>query len=177
VLFRSHYYPTPGWSVRHPPQPSRTVIWAGVNYRFWDGVWYAPGSAGYVVVRPPYGVVVADLPAFRTLVTIGGLAYFYANGVYYRERREGGYEVVPTPVDGDAGTPVVSDKLFVYPRQGQPAAQQASDEYDCHRWAVGQTGFDPTAAAVGQPSGDAARRGDYQRARNACLEGRGYTVR
>lgn len=173
----AHYYPTPGWSVRHPPPPSRTVVWAGVNYRYWDGVWYAPGSAGYVVVRPPYGVVVADLPAFRTLVTIGGLSYLYANGVYYRERREGGYEVVPTPVDGDAGPASASDKLFVYPRQGQAAAQQASDEYECHRWATGQTGFDPTAAAVGQPSGDATRRGDYQRARTACLEGRGYTVR
>lgn len=172
----SHYYPTPGWAVRSPPVHSRVVFWGGVNYSFYDGVWYSPGSRGYVVVRPPYGIVVADLPAFRTLVTIGGLSYFYANGVYYRER-DGGYEVVPTPVDTTATGGPVSDKIFVYPRQGQTAQQQAADEYDCHRWAVSQTGFDPTAAAVGQPSGDLSRRGDYQRARGACLEGRNYTVR
>ncbi|HSW06385.1 DUF6515 family protein [Aquabacterium sp.] len=172
----SHYYPTPGWAVRSLPSRSRVVFWSGVNYGYYDGVWYAPGPRGYAVVRPPYGIVVADLPAFRTLVTIGGLSYLYANGVYYRERPEGDYEVVPTPVDNAAGGPS-SDKLFVYPRQGQTAQQQASDEYDCHRWAASQTGFDPTAAAVGQPSGDVMRRGDYQRARSACLEGRNYTVR
>lgn len=172
----AHYYPAPGWSVRSLPSHSRVVFWAGVNYGFYDGVWYAPGPYGYAVVRPPYGIVVADLPAFRTLVTIGGLTYLYANGVYYRERQEGGYEVVPTPVDNAAGGPS-SDKLFVYPRMGQSEQQQATDEYDCHRWAVTQTGFDPTAAAVGQPSGDVMRRGDYHRARTACLEGRNYTVR
>ena len=28
--------------------------------------------------------------------------------------------------------------------------QQASDEYECHRWAVTQSGFDPSGAATGQ---------------------------
>ncbi|WP_395699377.1 DUF6515 family protein [Aquabacterium sp.] len=174
-----HYYPTPGWAVRTLPPHSHTVVWAGVNYGFYDGVWYAPGLHGYTVVRPPYGIIVDDLPLFRTMVVIGGLTYLYANGVYYRERVEGGYEVVPTPVDGRPA-PVsgpANDKLYVYPRNGQSAQQQSTDEYECHRWATSQTGFDPTAAAVGQPSGDASRRGDYQRARTACLEGRGYTVR
>ncbi len=175
----AHYYPTPGWAVRTLPPRSHTVVWAGVNYGFYDGVWYAPGTYGYTVVRPPYGIVVSDLPLFRTMVVVGGLTYLYANGVYYRERVEGGYEVVPTPVDGRPApaTGTANDKLYVYPRNGQSAQQQSTDEYECHRWAASQTGFDPTAAAVGQPSGDAARRGDYQRARTACLEGRGYTVR
>jgi hypothetical protein len=68
----------------------------------------------------------------------------------------------------------------VYPRNAQNAQQQASDEYECHRWAVTQTGFDPTAAAVGQAPARAATSSpvaDYDRARAACLEGRGYTVR
>ena len=59
----------------------------------------------------------------------------------------------------------------------QSAEQQATDEYECHKWAVSQTGFDPTGAAVGQTVAEPARRGDYERARGACLEGRGYTVR
>jgi hypothetical protein len=41
---------------------------------------------------------------------------------------------------------------------------------------VGQTGFDPTAAATGQ-SAAPPQRSDYLRAQGACLEGRGYTIR
>ena len=180
----AHYYPAHGWAVRTLPSQSRFVWWSGARYGFYDGIWYAPGASGYVVVRPPFGIVVSDLPAFRTLVMIGGIGYLYANGVYYRERGEGGYEVVPAPVALDV-QPVAStiysssSKVYVYPRLNQSAQQQASDEYECHRWAVTQSGFDPTAAAtssntvISQPG----QRGDYQRARSACLEGRNYTVR
>lgn len=179
----AHSYPTPGWSVRHLPPRASVVYWGGVNYGFYDGIWYSPISAGYAVVRPPFGIVVAGLPAFRTVVTIGGVGYFYANGVYYRERAEGGYEVVLPPVAADARVvstePAANLKLFIYPRLGQSAEKQAADEYECHAWAVTQSGFDPTAAATGSPSPSpgTGRRGDYQRARTACLDGRGYTVR
>ena len=40
-----------------------------------------------------------------------------------------------------------SDEIFVYPRNGQSADQQARDRYECHRSAVDQTGFDPTFTA------------------------------
>jgi hypothetical protein len=175
-------YPRPGVVFRQPPPRAGVVYWGGVNYRFWDGVWYTPGSRGYVVVRPPYGVVIADRPAFYSLVTIGAIAYIYANGVYYREYPSGGYEVVPPPVEGAApllsAAPRSDSKAYVYPARAQTAQQQATDEYDCHAWAVSQTGFDPTAAATGQRSNaDPAQRDNYQRARGACLEGRGYTVR
>ena len=171
----AHTYPAPGWGVRVLPPQSRFVFWGGVRYSFWDGVWYGPGPYGFVVVRPPFGIVIDTLPAFRTVVTLGGMPYYYANGIYYRERMEGGYEVVQPPVAG-AG-PGSPDRSYVYPRQAQSAQQQSTDEYECHRWAVGQSGFDPTAAAVGQPGAVQGQRGDYQRARVACLEGRGYTVR
>jgi hypothetical protein len=191
----ARYYPKPGWSVRILPPLASTVFWGGVGYGFYDGVWYSPGSRGYVVVRPPFGIVVADLPAFRTVVTVGGVPYLYVDGAYYLQRPEGGYEVVPPPVANDSAAAasaqgvsgnvsgnVVStapdgSRLFVYPRQNQSAAQQASDEYECHRWAVSQSGFDPTAAAMSTPSGPPAKRADYQRAQAACLDGRGYTVR
>ena len=113
---------------------------------------------------------------YATAVVIAGITYLYANGVYYRERGEGGYEVVPAPAPRpDSPTP---ERSFVYPAKGQGAQQQASDEYECHRWAVTQSGFDPSGAATGQSNTvSTSARGDYQRARNACLEGRGYTVR
>lgn len=40
-----------------------------------------------------------------------------------------------------------AQQQYVFPQKGQSADQQKKDEYDCHSWAVKQTGFDPTQAA------------------------------
>lgn len=129
---------------------------------------------GVVVVRPPIGLVVRDLPGWRTVLVVGGLTYLLANGVYYRERSDGGYEVVAPPAE----LPPVPERAFVAPRQGQSPQQQATDEYECHRWAVAQSGFDPSGVATGRSlTVSTSGRSDYQRARFACLEGRGYVVR
>jgi hypothetical protein len=171
----------PGWRVHALPSHSRVVFYGGVRYSFFDGVWYSPGPSGFVVVRPPFGVVVSDLPTFATMLTIGAVSYWYANGVYYRPMRDGGgYEVVPAPVAASTTTlnaAPAGDKMFVYPRQNQTAETQASDEYECHRWAVTQSGFDPTANATSTGSSDLSKRSDYSRAQAACLDGRGYTVK
>ncbi len=45
-----------------------------------------------------------------------------------------------TPVPAQQGQP------FAYPNGGQSQEQQASDRFQCHQWAVSQTGFDPTTA-------------------------------
>jgi hypothetical protein len=45
-----------------------------------------------------------------------------------------------------------SHQLYVYPLKKQSAAQQDRDRYECHRWAVGQTGFDPSATYPDDPS-------------------------
>lgn len=52
----------------------------------------------------------------------------------------------------------------VYPRHGQSAAQQESDSRECNRWATTQQ------AAM-------ADAGVFQRAVDACMDGRGYTLR
>lgn len=172
------YYPVAGWHVRTLPPHVAWVPWHGVRYGYWGGIWYAPYGASYVVVRPPVGVVITTLPAFATAITLGGIGYWYANGVYYRDYAGGGYTVVPSPIVGapDNTTTTVPRK-YVYPKNGQSAETQANDEYECHRWAVNQTGFDPTAAATGEGTVSTSQRGDYVRAQDACLEGRGYTVR
>ncbi|MCZ6893403.1 MAG: glycine zipper family protein [Gammaproteobacteria bacterium] len=40
-------------------------------------------------------------------------------------------------------------RLFVYPQRGQGVEQQAQDEFECHRWAVQQTSYDPTGRGTG----------------------------
>ena len=39
-------------------------------------------------------------------------------------------------------------RVYFFPTQGQTAEQQDRDRYECHTWAVGQTGFDPSRRAV-----------------------------
>lgn len=39
---------------------------------------------------------------------------------------------------------VRAQDLFIYPAKGQSQEQQDKDRYECHSWAVQQTGFDPT---------------------------------
>ena len=64
--------------------------------------------------------------------------------------------------------------LIAYPKNGQSQEQQGTDRYQCHRWSVDKTGFDPTQVASA-PAPD--KRADYIRAQAACLEGRGYSVK
>jgi hypothetical protein len=75
-------------------------------------------------------------------------------------------------------TPSSTERIFVYPRQGQSEELQAKDRYECHSWAVSQTHYDPTQPTSGMPEAQLNQmRADYQRAMGACLDGRGYTMR
>ena len=50
--------------------------------------------------------------------------------------------------------PIVSAQtdMFIYPAKGQNQAQQDKDRYECHSWAVQQTGFDPSMRRAQTPS-------------------------
>jgi len=66
-----------------------------------------------------------------------------------------------------AGPPVRAQELFIYPAQGQNEEQQSRDRFECHSWAVQQSGFDPSnpgsqqqaAANVPPPPGQEASKG------------------
>jgi hypothetical protein len=44
--------------------------------------------------------------------------------------------------------PLPDTRVFVYPAAGQSPATLERDQYECHLWAVRQTGFDPSAPEV-----------------------------
>jgi hypothetical protein len=53
-------------------------------------------------------------------------------------------------------------EVFVYPKKGQSQQQFEQDQYQCHSWAKGQTGVDPSApvaAAAPPPAQGGAVRG------------------
>lgn len=47
--------------------------------------------------------------------------------------------------------PVLAQNLMVYPAKGQTPDQQSKDRYECHTWAVQQSGFDPSSGAAAAP--------------------------
>src|SRR5260370_10005682 len=51
----------------------------------------------------------------------------------------------PPPARGPAPPP---QRIFVYPGNGQSAEQTERDRYECHVWAVQQTGVDPSRAGA-----------------------------
>ena len=186
----NHYYLNRGVEVRAVPQGAVAIVHGGDHYWFHEGIWYRGYGPRLVVVAAPFGIIIPALPPFATLVVLGGAQYYYANEAYYRYRDDQrAYEVVappegapgaaPPPGYGAANSPpAAGDSLFVYPKNGQNADQQARDRYECHRWAADQTGFDPTRSDGGvAPAAALAKRADYARAQQACLEARGYTVR
>jgi hypothetical protein len=166
--------------------------WAGGYWHgvFWPHVWFYPGWAWYLPV----------LPLGYATFWWGGVPYYYYNNLYYTwSPADNGYIVTnPPPADTGDNTDPGTDPsapgqydqaapasysappqssgsaadVYLYPRNGQSEAQTQNDRYECHSWAVNQTGYDPTRSQ--QTSGNAA---DYQRAMVACLDARGYSAR
>lgn len=91
-----HYYPVPGYSVSVLPPGNLSITFGRGRFFFHSGVWYRPGPAGFVVVRPPIGIVVPVLPLGYSTVWAGGIPYYYANDVYYTGA-PGNYVVAAPP--------------------------------------------------------------------------------
>ena len=128
-----------GWGWRYP-----YYGWG------WYGGYYPWAWAGY------------GWPYYYPYYGWAGAPYYYGSNTYYVGSHpdaadQGGYS------SGPAAQPTVT------PQNGQSQELQGKDTFECHRWAVGQTGFDPTRGTPGN-------RSDYFRAQAACLGARGYTV-
>lgn len=182
-----HYYPRLGFTVDVLPAGYLAVRYFHDRYFFAGGVWYVARGPRFVVVAAPVGAFVPVLPPYYTTVWIGGFPYYYVNDTYYEwDSAQNAYEVVAPPdgaappEEGAAPPPEpapASSDLFVYPKNGQSPQQEANDKYECHKWAVSQSGFDPTVPGGGvPPDQNAVRRHEYRRADIACLVGRGYSV-
>jgi hypothetical protein len=150
------------------PAAARTSVGIGVNI-------------GY----PAYGSVYPALPLGA--VSVGwhrGHRYWYNGGVWYRPWGRRWVVAAPPlsvmvpvapvvlaaepPAVVQAPPPVVvpapKPDPIIYPRNGQDANRTEFDRQECNRWATTQ----PSAVA------DASV---FQRAVEACMDGRGYSMR
>ena len=174
------YYPPVGTVRPSLPEGYRPYYRGGNPYYFSGGIWYAPRGPGFAVVYPPVGLVIGALPPFYSTVWFGGVPYYYADNVYYSwQPDQNGYAVVDPPENADSPSPPpdqAQQDLIIYPKNGQSKDQQAADQFECHKWAKGQTGFDPTQPGGDTPGSSAMNRSNYNRAMSACLQARGYQV-
>ena len=164
----NHYYPARGY-IGALPYGAVSVGWRGGNYFYRGGVWWRPYGASFIVVAPPIGIYAPVLPPDYVSLYIAGQPYYYADGTYYSQVVGQGYQVVAPPPGADTAQPATPpappapDPIF-YPRNNQSAAQAEADRRDCNAWATSQ----PNAMADAKV---------FQRASEACMDGRGYTVR
>jgi hypothetical protein len=144
----------------------------GYGWGGWRGGYWGPWGWGGLGL----GLYFATLPLYYSTLWWDGIPYYYADNTYYRwNGAVNQYETVSPPPGLEAEGPSASaSELIAYPKNGQSQEQLGKDKFECHRWAAGQTGFDPTQATGANVAG---RRSDYVRAQAACLEGRGYSVK
>lgn len=176
---RAGYWARP-WGPRWVPHTWGGGYWGG---RFWPHVYLGWNFPWFL----------AALPIGYSTYWWGGVPYYYSQGVYYNWSPDYDQYVVtdPPPLAGGDATEGAAPpqgaqaaggddrgamSLYVYPKQGQSDQQTQSDRYQCHQWAVGQTGFDPTNTANGSQAATATPE-NYKRAVTACLEARGYSVK
>jgi hypothetical protein len=163
----STYYGHSSGYYAHRYGYSTGAYWAG---GYWNGAFWP---------RCHYGVAftwfLPILPVTYATYWYSGIPYYYANDVYYTYNTDyDGYVATDPPPVADsgaapaAGTPDdagAADQIFMYPKHGQSAEQQATDKAECQQWATEQ-------------AGQAAQNGsDYRRAMIACVEGRGYSAK
>jgi hypothetical protein len=162
-VFWPHIWFNPGWAWFLPVLPLgyATYWWGGVPYYYYNNLYYNwdPGDNGYVVADPP--PVAGD----DSVQSSGDAA-----GADYAQPPQPGQSA---PYSGAAPSGGAAADVYLYPRNGQSDAQAQNDRYECHSWAVNQTGFDPTRPSQ-QASGSVA---EYRRAMIACLDARGYSAR
>jgi hypothetical protein len=148
--------------------------WGGYGWR--GGGYWGPWGLGWGGLG--LGLYFGALPLYYSTLYWGGVPYYYADNTYYRwDDGVRQYETVAPPagIQGQPDSGAAGADLIAYPKNGQSDEQQGKDKFECHSWAAGQTGFDPTKGSAAAAGG--GQRSDYIRAQAACLEGRGYSVK
>jgi len=79
--------------VHHIPPRHAVILHGRDNYHYYSGRYYRPWNSGFILVRPPLGLIVLNIPIGHRIVFSAGINYFVFGDVYYR-RVPMGYQVV-----------------------------------------------------------------------------------
>ncbi|MFI5137114.1 MAG: DUF6515 family protein [Sphingobacteriales bacterium] len=84
--FGYYGYPHIGFYLHVLPFGYYPFYWDSYLYYYYGGVFYSPDdNGGYVVVAPPIGAAIPDLPDNAHPIKIDGVQYYEQDGVYYKE--------------------------------------------------------------------------------------------
>ncbi len=148
----------------------------GDTFLYTNGVYYRPRPdlGGYEVVNDPQGTV----SALGSEMLVAPPAPATAPVPVTAAAATAVPVTATVPISPAAATALPATlkepKVFLYPKNGQSADQQARDRYDCYRFAAAQSGFDPMRGS-GQSNSES--QSDFERAQAACFDARGYASR
>ena len=87
-------YWRPGHEIHQLPYQSQVIVHGHDRYYFNEGQWFRPQGGRYIVVAPPLGILVPNLPFSFVTIVLRGAPHFYANGVYYVRTARNDFMVV-----------------------------------------------------------------------------------
>ncbi len=167
-----HRRPPYGRRVNALPHGHSRYHYRGNVYHYYNGIYYVPSSIGYSIATAPLGFLLAALPIGFLTYYYNNTPYYYYMGTYYVwNASASAYQVVEPP---EALKRQVEAEQDQEEEDDDPSSpQQARDRYECHAWAVSESGFDPSAGAQAGNNNQVSLYNDSLR---ACLEARGYVV-
>lgn len=102
--------------IHHLPPRHSVIVHGHDSYHYHSGRYYRPYSSGFILVRPPIGLIVLSLPLGCRTVFSAGVTYSVFGDVYYRPVSSG-YQVVEPVRVVESGRPdrvsVIIDLLNV----------------------------------------------------------------
>lgn len=130
--YTPHYVPR-GHEVRDLPRGVMRIILGGLEYYYFEGLFYRATADHYVVVPAPVGAVVTAVPPGCQPVIVEGTPYYLINGNTYVYTGVG-YQVVPPPKvlviqppPPEAVVPVVTSVQAPAPAPAQPVPAAAAE--------------------------------------------------
>jgi hypothetical protein len=85
-----------GHKVRKLPRGYKRAWYKRTPYYYRFGVFYRPGTSGYIVVKAPIGAIVVSLPVGNQRLWVDGSAYYVYGGIFYK-RVPKGFVIVQPP--------------------------------------------------------------------------------
>jgi len=183
--YYKHHHPrhhAPKQVVIHPrhghryyslPRGYRRLIVGTIPFFYRGGVFLRHLNNEYVVVQAPIGVVVQSLPNNYSIIFIQGKKYYVTDDDTHYIKVKDGYQVTSVPeIYHDDGMEAIEPEVIEVPSANpQDKKTPGIDRYECHRWGVSQSNYDPTLEDIQE---NKKKKQSYRLAVNACLKKRGY---
>ena len=128
--------------------------------RVWGYGWGPRVGVNVGVVIPPPGARINGLPPGTVKKEINGITYYYRSNTYYREREDGGFEVVEAPLGATVSRPPLGAKLqkvdgkYYYEKDGTYYYKDIDANGNTMYIIAGKNGELNTDAAFGKDDSD-----------------------